>query len=392
MFSSRTRWHREPNRLARQLAEARHTGRPIIDLTLSNPTLAGLRYPEQEIREALISGDILTYTPHPRGLIAARIAVAGYYGDRGIQLDPENVLLTAGSSEAYSFVFRLLCEPGDTILVPSPSYPLFDYLADVNDVRVASYRLEYGGEWHIDTESIRRAATPGSRAIVIVHPNNPTGTFLKTSELEWIAAFASERDMAVIVDEVFIDYPLGRDERRARSTAAFPETLTFTINGLSKTAGLPQMKLGWLAVSGPHEKVCESLERLDIVADTYLSVNTPAQHALPRLLQLGEGIRESIRTRTRRNLDLLGGRVAETPPCSLLSVEGGWYATVRVPTTRSEEEWALRLLDEAGVYLHPGFFFDFRGGGHLVMSLLNPEEEFVEGTARAMWVIEQGGI
>lgn len=388
MFSSRTRWRREPNPLARRLAEAKRTGRPIIDLTLSNPAQAGLRYPEQEIRNALIAGDILTYAPLPRGLVEARNAVCGYYRDKGLQILPEHLLLTSGSSEAYSFVCRLLCEPGDTILVPSPSYPLFDYLGDLNDIRIAPYRLEYGGEWHIDTESIRRAAVQGSRAIVMVHPNNPTGTFLKMPELEWIAAFAAGRDMALIVDEVFIDYPLGHDERRAPSTAASEAALTFTINGISKTAGLPQMKLGWVVVSGPADERQEALERLDIVADTYLSVNTPVQQALPRLLTLGADIREEIRKRTRRNADRLSALAAGSPSCSLLPVEGGWYATLRVPATHSEEEWTLRLLDGAAVHVHPGFFFDFSGGPYLVVSLLTPECEFDEGIERLMRVVE----
>jgi alanine-synthesizing transaminase len=379
MFSSRTRWLRQPNRLSLRLAALRRTGTKILDLTSSNPTQAGFDYPSREIREALTSTDFLDYEPDPRGLPAARAAIARYYAEKGLQVDPAAILLTSGSSEAYAFLFRLLCEPGDTVLVPSPSYPLYDYIAGLSDVRILPYRLLYDGEWHLNMDLLLRAVIPSTRAIVMVHPNNPTGTFLKTAELEQVAAFAAERKMALIVDEVFIDYPLTHDGRRARSTAAFSDVLTCTINGLSKTAALPQVKLGWMAVSGPADQAGEALDRLEIIADTFLSVNTPVQHALPRLLQLGAGVRRQIASRTERNLGRLLEQVHRMPLCSLLHVEGGWYATLRVPATRTDEEWALALLDEGGVYAYPGFFFDFRGGGHLVISLLATEADLDSG-------------
>jgi alanine-synthesizing transaminase len=387
MFSSRTQWHRQPNALARRLADARASGRRIIDLTVSNPTRAGLEYPADEIRAALASDGVLEYAPHPRGLRSAREAVARYYGERSILVDPDHILLTSGSSEGYSFLLRLLCDPGASVLVPSPSYPLFDYLADLTDVRCIPYHLTFDDAWHVDAGPVLAAAGPSGRAIILVHPNNPTGTFLTAGGLRQIAAVAREREMALIVDEVFIDYPLSQDPLRAGSTAAFDEVLTFTINGLSKAAALPQMKLGWVTVSGPEDRVREALERLEIIADTFLSVNTPVQHALPRLLDLGAGLRSQIRSRSLTNLAMLRDRLTRVPRCSLLPADGGWYATIRVPATRTDEEWALALLEEEGVYVHPGFLFDFPAGGHLVVSLLTPEEECaggVEGMARLL--------
>lgn len=390
MFSSRTRWQRGPNRLARELEESRRAGRPIIDLTLSNPTLAGLPYPDEEIRAALSGEEVCSYAPDPRGMLPAREAVAGWYGARGVHVDPSRILLTASSSEAYSFLFRLLCEPGDAVLVPAPSYPLFDYLADLNDVRAVPYRLTYDGAWHIDASAIGRAAGPRCRAVVLVHPNNPTGSFIKRDEIERAADAAHRHGMALIVDEVFFEYPFGNDSRRARSTADNAAVLTFTINGLSKSAGLPQMKLGWLAVSGPPEPAAEALERLEVIADTYLSVGTPVQQALPRLLELEAGIRDAVRERTRRNLGYLTARATDVRSVSLLAVEGGWYATLRVPATRSDEEWTLRFLREAAVYAHPGFLFDMTGGGHVVVSLLAREDAFREGVEGILRVVSEG--
>jgi hypothetical protein len=304
-------------------------------------------------------------------------------------VDPAHIILTAGSSEAYSFALRLLCEPGDSILVPSPSYPLFDYLADLTDVRCIPYPLHYEGAWLLDPGQIFRNATPSCRAIIVVHPNNPTGTYLRAPDLVRIAEGARRHTMALIVDEVFTDYPITADPLRAPSTASFDGVLTFTINGLSKTAALPQMKLGWLAVSGPQQAVTEAMQRLEIISDTFLSVNTPVQHALPHLLRIGDDLRAQISRRTHHNLGVLRKSLESGPRCSLPVVEGGWYATLRVPATRSDEEWGLLLLDEAGVYVHPGFLFDFPGPGHLVVSLLTPEAEFLSGVEAMVRVVER---
>ncbi len=390
MFSERTRWHRQTNRLTLRLEELRSAGRRILDLTLSNPTLAGLPYPSAALREALETSAFLRYEPHPRGDASARRAIAESYGEKGIQVDPDSILLTSGSSEAYTFLFRMLCNPGDAVLVPVPSYPLFDYLAALNDVQLRPYALQYDGTWRLEMATVRADETPAPKAVLLVHPHNPTGMFLKQGELRGVAALAREQGMAVLADEVFIDYPLTIDPLRAGSTAAQEEVLTFTINGLSKSAGLPQWKLGWIVVSGPPDQRREAMERLEIIADTYLSVNTPVQRALPRLLSLAPQIRAGIRQRTEENLSRLREHLRRVPGCSLLSLEGGWYATLRVPAIRSDEEWALLLLEEEGVVVHPGFFFDFPSGGQLVAGLLAEPGVFDEGVRRLVRVLERG--
>jgi alanine-synthesizing transaminase len=386
MFSSRTNWPRHGNRLARLLQERRVSGKLLLDLTIANPTHCGLQYPDG-IQLALASASAHRYQPEPCGLIAAREAVCTFYASRSTNISPLDLILTAGSSEAYSFIFRLLCEPGDAILVPVPSYPLFEFLAQINDVRAVPYRLAYDGEWHIDLQSLIDAAGGGAKAAVIVSPNNPTGNFLKADELQSVNKIAARCGMALIVDEVFSEYALADDNRRVNTTAVNTGALTFTLNGISKLAGLPQLKLGWIVVSGPKELKREAHERLEIIADTFLSVNTPVQVALPELLVGGEHVRQQIRRRTKDNLEMLKSSIGPGSSCTLLDVEGGWYATIRVPQTRSDEEWALTLLDVAGVYAHPGYFFDFTNGGHIVVSLLTPEDEFKSGIKKLLSII-----
>lgn len=386
MFSSRTGWHHETNRLTQRLVELRNAGRPIIDLTLSNPTVAGLEYPAQELIAALSLPHALSYEPDPRGLLSAREAVADYYARKNVVVHPSDIVLTASTSEAYSYLLMMLCDPGDDILVPSPSYPLFEYLAGLNHVQLRSYHLRYDGEWHTDVESVKNSVAPSTKAIVIVTPHNPTGMFLKEEELQAINDVAARRGIPLIVDEVFSDYGFGEDRRRGATTASNDGVLTFTLNGISKSCGLPQMKLGWIVVSGPESVKAEALRRLEIIADTFLSVNTPVQHAAAALFRLGADIRSRISKRIAANRLFLHNAILSPSPLTLLSSEGGWSAILRVPATKSDEEWALQLLDDAGVYVHPGFFFEFRENGYLVLSLLPTPENFSIGVKRLVEV------
>lgn len=374
-FSGRTRWHREPNRLASALESRRASGKPILDLTTSNPTQCGIPYPEQELLSALSRPAALRYEPHPRGILAARLAVTQYYADKGLSIDPETVVLTASTSEAYSLIFKILCSAGEQVIVPRPSYPLFDYLAQVNDVELAYYDLVYDGGWNIDLGSVERAISRHTKAMILVNPNNPTGAFLKTGEYRRLVEIALNRNLALIADEVFVDYAFENSPERFGSTAGARGVLTFTLNGLSKTAGLPHLKCGWIVVSGESPTAGEAIDRLEILSDTFLSVNTPVQIALPELLRASQGTRQEILSRVKGNYEALrhlvsSGGSALTP----LQTEGGWCAVVRIPRTKSEEDWALELLDQKGVSLYPGYFFDFEQEGYLVLSLL-PEPE-----------------
>jgi len=375
MFSARTRWDLTPNRLA-SLAQARQAaGRPFFDLTQSNPTQARLPYPD-DLLAPLSDPSALRYEPSPFGLRAAREAVAADYRRRGVFVPAEHIALTASSSEAYGFLFKLLCDPGDTVLVPRPSYPLFEYLAALESVAVDPYPVRYDGEWHVDLPALARAAARGARAVVVVNPNNPTGSYVKREEAEGIRQIAADAGAAVISDEVFADYALRADARRVACLAGPGPGLVFCLGGLSKSCGLPQLKLGWVAASGPAAARDEALARLEIVADTYLSVATPVQRALPLFLARLAELQQPIAARVAGNLDLLRRRTAAPCPVTLLEPEGGWYATLQVPATATEEEHVTRLLEEDGVLVHPGYFFDFPGEAYLVVSLLPPPEDF----------------
>jgi aspartate/methionine/tyrosine aminotransferase len=316
----------------------------------------------------------LRYAPHPLGAATARDAVANYYSSNNIRIDPSNVVFTASTSEAYGWLFMLLCEAGANVLVPTPSYPLFEFLARLHDVDIHPYHLRYDGEWSIELDSVRHSLSPTTRAIVVVTPHNPTGMFLKQEDLHALNRIAGENGLALIVDEVFSEYAMEASERRVASTATNEEVLTFTLNGISKLCGLPQMKLGWIVASGPAAQRQEALQRIEIIADTFLSVNTPVQVALPELLELGKRIRAQIHERVRANYRHLVNAVSVGSPVSVLHTEGGWYAILKMPRTRSDEEWAIRLLDTSGVYVFPGYFFDFAEGGLLVVSLLTQPE------------------
>jgi alanine-synthesizing transaminase len=360
----------------------RRGGQTILDLTISNPTVCGIEYPEKELIASLAQAQSLRYVPSSKGLISARGAIAGYYRQKNIQTDPDQIILTASTSEAYSTVFRLLCEVRDEVLVPVPSYPLFEFLAQLNDVVVKPYYLRYDGEWHIDMASVTQSVSERTKAIIIINPHNPTGMFLKKSALALLSVIAEQHGLSLIVDEVFANYAFGDDRARVSSTANHSDALTFTLNGISKLAGLPQMKLGWIVVSGPAEEKREAIDRLEIIADTYLSVNTPVQVALPQLLEHGAMIRSSIRHRTSQNLKTLRRLVSNGSKCTLFQNEGGWYGILQVPRTRTGEEWALNLLREMNVYIHPGYFFDFEQDNVLVLSLLPEAKQFEEGARR----------
>jgi aspartate/methionine/tyrosine aminotransferase len=384
VFSSRLNWSLRPNRLSALLEERRKSGAQVLDLTESNPTRAGLIYPEAEILAALSDASALRYHPSPRGLDTARDAVAAYYRDRGTQIPVENILLTASTSEAYAYLFKLLANPGDEILAPRPSYPLFEFLAGLESVHIRQYPLRYDGIWHVDFDALEQAITPRTRGIVVVNPNNPTGSFLKRAELDRLDSLAADRGLAILSDEVFRDYAFGENAERVSTLAGNRRALTFSMSGLSKIAGLPQMKLGWIVSCGQGSE--EALDALELIADTYLSVSTPVQVALPRLLALSSAVMQQIRERTASNLRRLRG-LTQDSPATLLKTEGGWYAVLQVPRTRSEEEWALTLLDECGVLVQPGFFFDFEAEAFLVVSLLPEPAAFTEGVSRLRSII-----
>lgn len=367
------------------LDRRRASGKPFFDLTISNPTECGLDYPQKEILAALCNPHSLRYQPEPRGVVSARQTVCEYYREKGIHVDPDRVFLTAGTSEAYSLIFKLLCDPGESVLVPRPSYPLFDYLAQLNDVKIRHYSLQHGDEWRLELD---REAAKGARAIIIVNPHNPAGAFLKKHEREESARIAQENGLALVVDEVFIDYPFAEDERRFGSTAGEAEALTFTLNGISKLAGLPQMKLGWIVVSGSAPLADEATGRLEILCDTFLSVNSPVQVALPQLMKAGGRVRSQILRRVKSNYSMLR-QETRNAPCSVLPVEGGWYAILRVPKTRSDEEWAIRLLEDAGIYVYAGYLFDFDEYNCLIVSLLAGEPTFASSVRAMVATIER---
>ena len=386
MFSQRTNWRLSPNALSRAIEQARASGQHILDLTVSNPTEAGVRPDPEIVLAALANPEAMHYDPQPRGLLGARQAVCRYYREsHEIDLDPERLILTTSTSEAYSYVFRLLCNPGDEILVPKPSYPLFEFLADLADVKLVPYPLLYDHGWQIDLDSLYNAATVRSRAVILVHPNNPTGSFVAATETAALNAFCGDRSLALIVDEVFLDYSHNGVSRRSFVRNA--DALTFTLSGVSKISALPQMKLAWVATSGLEEMVSEAGARLEIIADTYLSMNAPVQLAAPVLLDQRQQIQPILLDRLRVNLAELDGQLAGRPSCARLQVEGGWYVVLRVPALGTDEDLAIDLVRKMGVIVHPGHFYDFAGEGHLVLSLITEPEAFREGVARLLQLV-----
>jgi alanine-synthesizing transaminase len=380
MFSHRTNWKLTPNKYSQALEELRSSGKKLIDLTVSNPTECGLTYDSNAILSAFQNANALTYQPEAKGLLAAREEVAKYYREEhGDSVDPEAVLLTTSTSEAYSYVFRLLCNPQDEVLVPKPSYPLFDFLGDLQDVRLIPYLLQYAQGWFLDFESIERAITPRTRAILLVHPNNPTGSYVKADEVSKLNALCRERNLALIVDEVFLDYALDGGPRK--TFAGNREALTFTLSGLSKIAALPQMKVAWMVTSGPEELKRDALGRLEIVADTYLSLNSPMQWAFPKLLAQRQTLRPQLVDRVKENWAWLHAALNGNTAYELLHPEGGWYAVLRILAGASDEDLAIALMQKEGVVVHPGHFYDFSSDEFLVVSLITPVNDFRNGMA-----------
>ncbi len=382
MLSDRTDWNLAQNRLSRTLAELRASGRPILDLTRSNPTECGFTYDEKGIGRAFAHPGISLYQPNPRGLINAREAVGTYYEQQHIRVAPDDLLLTSGTSEAYSFVFRLLCNPGDEVLIPAPGYPLFDFLADLCDVKLVRYPLLYDQGWQIDFSALSAAASARTKALIAVHPNNPTGHYTSAADQSQLADFCGQRGIALIADEVFLDFSL--KESHAVSFAAKNKPLTFVLGGLSKICGLPQMKLAWIAVSGPAHEKTEALARLEVIADAYLSVGTPVQLAAPALFATRAAFQAQVMARVRANLRELDAQLSAQSECNRLLCEGGWSAILRIPATQSDEDLAIALLAKEGVYVHPGHFYDFARVGHAVVSLIVPEDEFAQGIKRTL--------
>jgi aspartate/methionine/tyrosine aminotransferase len=387
MFSRRTNWKLTPNAFTAAIAEARASGQKLIDLTVSNPTQAGI-LPEMEgVLTAFVNPEAMQYDPQPRGLLSARRAVCHYYREAHeiFDLDPERVFLTTSTSEAYTYVFRLMCDPGDEILVAKPSYPLFEFLADLSDVKPVPYPLIYDHGWQIDFDSLYKAVTSRTRAVITVHPNNPTGSYARDDEMAALSEFCRDYGTALVADEVFLDY--AHDGSARSSFIGNAGSLIFTLSGISKISALPQMKLAWLAVSGPDDLVRPALARLEMVADTYLSLNAPVQLAAPVLLDQRKNIQPVLLDRLRVNLGELDRLLASHPAVTRLQTEGGWYAVIRVPANQNDEELAIDLVRKVGVIVHPGHFYDFAREGYLVLSLLPDPAAFYEGVSRLLGAV-----
>ena len=389
MFSHRTDWKLTPNRFTEAQREVEAAGTEVLDLTMSNPVRAEIPYDAEAILGALARPEALDYDPQPKGLPSAREAIAHYYREQHeeFDLDSEAIVLTTSTSEGYSYLFRLLSNPEDEILVPKPSYPLFEFLADLEDVKLVPYPLIYDHGWQIDVPSLYKAVNHRTRGLVVVHPNNPTGSYVEDKEREELNAFCREYDLPLIVDEVFLDYA---HDGVARPTFAVNQgALTFTLSGLSKISGLPQMKLAWIVTSGAKEKVSAAMGRLEVIADTYLSMNAPIQLAAPVLLEQRKNIQPLLIDRLRANREELDRQLGKQNVCSRLEVQGGWYAVVRVPVKQPDEDQAIELIREMSVLVHPGHFYDFPSDGYLVVSLITPPGMFREGIARTLRALNE---
>jgi alanine-synthesizing transaminase len=387
MFSSRLPAMLEENAVTRARARLRTTGASIIDLTETNPTQVGLPYPH-DLHAMLASPAALTYSPEPLGLPSARAAVSREFARQGATVPADRIVLTASTSEAYSLLFKLLCNAGDEVLIPQPSYPLFELLSRLDNVKTVPYALHMHGGWSLDRASIERALSSRTRAVLVVSPNNPTGSVISTDDAEWLTKMCAGRGIALIADEVFADYPCARASTASSSHCFMASlhslALTFSLGGLSKSAGLPQMKLGWMAVSGPDALVTEAIAKLELICDTYLSVATPVQVAAASLIQAGASIRAAIQARVTANLAKCRELVATTPHVTMLEPDAGWCVVLQVPATESEEHMVLRLLEEQHVLVHPGYFFDFPKEAFLVLSLLPAPDVFADGVARVI--------
>ncbi len=376
------------NKHSLAISEQRRRGTALLDLTVSNPTQCFEDYPHSAINKALSRITNFQYAPDPLGDREAREAVCDYYKTRGVAVSPEQIVLTASTSEAYAYLFKLLCDPGDEVLIPIPSYPLFTYLGALESVTSIPYQLRYDGSWHLDFESLKRSISLRTKAIVTVNPNNPTGTLLSSVERDQLLAIAQHYGLAIISDEVFADYNVGSKPLTATSLAGTTSALTFVLNGLSKAAGMPQMKVGWMVLNGPEEDRHDATERLEVIADTYLSVGTPVAKALPQLLKIGSCVREQILDTIRSNLAVLDALLANTA-AHRLHFDAGWSAILQVPETQSEEEWVTGLIEQHAVITQPGYFFDMDRGAYLVVSLITPPLVFGEGLERIRTYLAQ---
>jgi alanine-synthesizing transaminase len=387
MFSQRTNWKLTPNKYTRALEEMRASGGPLIDLTVSNPTECGFAYDAAAILRSFQKEKSLAYEPEAKGLRTAREAVTEYYREEhGAAVDPESLILTTSTSEAYSHVFRLLCDPHDEILVPKPSYPLFEFLGDLQDVELVPYALQYAHGWFLDFASARRSLTPRTRAILLVHPNNPTGSYVKAEEVERLNGLCRGENLALIVDEVFLDYPLSGDARK--TFTGNRDALTFTLSGLSKISALPQMKVAWVATSGPESLTRPALERLEIIADTYLSLSSTVQWALPELLAQRRTLQPQMQQRVRANWAQLQ-TLARGKRCEVLESEGGWYGVLRTPRALSGENLAIEIMQRAQVLVHPGHFYNFPSDDFLVVSLIVSTDQFEQGMSRLSAILAE---
>ena len=381
IFSNRLPPRVDANAISAAVATLRQRGIGYIDLTESNPTTAGVPYPA-DLFAPLADRRGLSYDPHPFGLAAAREAIAADCARRGARVDADAVVLSASTSESYSWLFKLLCNPGDTVLAPQPSYPLFEHLTRLEGIAVTPYTLHYHGRWEIDARSVRDAPA-STRAVLLVSPNNPTGSYVSARDLDLVTGLAGERGWAVIADEVFADYALD-EPSPLTDIATRAGVLTFTLGGASKSLGLPQVKLGWMVVGGPPSDRAQALEALAFIADTYLSVGTPVQIAAPDLLRRSAAVRHAIHARVRANLGRARDIARRYPACEILRVEGGWTAPIRVPATRSEEQLVLDLLEHERILVHPGYFFDFPHEAFVVVSLLPDEHQFADALERTL--------
>lgn len=386
MFSRRTSWEIKANKITRLLNELKNNNRRLIDLTESNPTLVELNYELNNVLEPLVNVENLKYNPDPRGLIDARKAICKYYEEKEVKLNPDDIILTSGSSEAYNYIFRLITEPGDEILVPAPSYPLLQHLADLNDIRIRYYRLNYDGEWHIDLDMLKNSVSEKTKIIVCINPNNPIGAYIKSFEYDQIVDLAKEKRVVILSDEVFWDYNIIESTEIFRSFSGCKDTPTFVLNGVSKLLALPQMKLGWIIVNGSGDFKEEALSKLEIISDTFLSVNIPAQNALPVWLTCMKQIQLEIRNRLVSNYNYLRSSIVNSLPIQIYRVEGGWSSILRLPNVLKDDEWVELLLRECGVFVHPGYYFDIEVDSCIVLSLLIKPELFREGVER---IIEQ---
>lgn len=388
MFSSRIPADLAPNPLAAAVERMRLSGSSFDDLTISNPTAADIEYPP-DLLQPLGDQGALRYDPQPFGLLAARQAVADDYARRGVRVSPSHIALTASSSESYALLFKLLCDPGQSVLVPTPSYPLFEHLTRLENVRALPYRTDFHGTWGIDLNDLRSAVDETTKAVLVVSPNNPTGAWLKRDELSALVELCARHHLALIGDEVFADYPIEPAPGAVRSVLDQGEVLAISLGGLSKSVGLPQLKLGWMALRGPAAQLHPALLRLELVADTYLSVGTPVQLAAPHLLHAGLAVRAQIQIRVLQNYRTLHEMVRRYPACQALRAEGGWSAVLRIPHTMPEDERVVRLLEDDLVLVHPGYFFDFPRGGYLVLSLLTRPDIFQSGAERLLATVSR---